>query len=67
MCLATLSGQVPVIGLVGRYPTNYLMGREPIPRRQLGDPEASLYTLPMRVVRLWGISPPFGGLSPSLG
>ena len=31
----TLSGRLPVVGLVGRYPTNYLMGREPIPRRQL--------------------------------
>ncbi len=29
----TLSGRLPVIGLVGHYPTNYLMGREPLPRR----------------------------------
>jgi hypothetical protein len=26
----TLSGRLPVIGLVGHYPTNYLMGREPL-------------------------------------
>ena len=25
--LTTFSGQLPVIGLVGRYPTNYLIGR----------------------------------------
>ena len=25
--LITLSDQLPVVGLVGRYPTNYLMGR----------------------------------------
>ena len=31
----TLSGRLPVVGLVSRYLTNYLMGREPIPRRQL--------------------------------
>ena len=31
-----LSGPLPVIGLVGRYPTNYLMGRGPIPGRPLG-------------------------------
>ncbi len=30
---ATLSGRLPVVGLVGRYPTNYLMGRGLIPRR----------------------------------
>jgi hypothetical protein len=28
----TLSGPLPVVGLVGRYPTNYLMGRSPLPR-----------------------------------
>jgi len=26
----TLSGRLPVIGLVGHYPTNYLIGREPL-------------------------------------
>ena len=29
----TLSGRLPIVGLVGRYPTNYLMGRGPIPKR----------------------------------
>ena len=28
--LIILSDQLPIIGLVGHYPTNYLMGREPI-------------------------------------
>ena len=29
----TLSGRLPIVGLVGRYLTNYLMGREPIHKR----------------------------------
>ena len=29
----TLSGRLPIVGLVGRYLTNYLMGREPIYQR----------------------------------
>ena len=33
--LIILSDQLPVSGLVGRYPTNYLMGRGPILWRQL--------------------------------
>ena len=32
--LAVLSDQLPVVALVGRYPTNKLIGREPIPRRK---------------------------------
>ena len=28
--LVVLSDQLPVIGLVGRYPTNYLIGRRPL-------------------------------------
>ena len=30
---ATLSGPLPVFGLVGRYPTNNLMGRGPLLQR----------------------------------
>ena len=30
---ATLSGPLPVVDLVGRYPTNYLMGRRPLLKR----------------------------------
>ncbi len=33
--LIILSDQLPVVALVGRYPTNKLMGRRPIPRCQL--------------------------------
>ena len=33
--LIILSDQLPVFGLVGHYPTNYLMGRRLIPRRKL--------------------------------
>jgi hypothetical protein len=35
MWLATLSGQLPVVALVGRHPANELIGREPLapPRR----------------------------------
>ena len=29
----TLSGRLPIVGLVSRYLTNYLMGREPIFQR----------------------------------
>ncbi len=32
--LIALSDQLPINGLVGHYPTNYLMGREPIPRQE---------------------------------
>ncbi len=31
--LTILSDQLPVFGLVGLYPTNYLMGRRPLPTR----------------------------------
>ena len=31
--LIVLSDQLPVIALVGRYPTNKLIGREPLPKR----------------------------------
>jgi hypothetical protein len=33
--LIILSDQLPVLALVGRYPTNKLMGRRPVLRRQL--------------------------------
>ena len=31
--LTILSDQLPVIGLVSRYPTNYLIGRKPLLKR----------------------------------
>ena len=33
--LVVLSDQLPVVALVGRYPTNKLIGRGPIPDRQI--------------------------------
>ncbi len=35
---SVLSDQLPVIGLVSRYPTNYLMGRRPLHRRTCAFP-----------------------------
>ena len=37
MWLTILSDQLPIVGLVSRYLTNYLMGREAFPRRELSD------------------------------
>ena len=31
--LIVLTDQLPVVGLVGHYPTNYLIGRKPIQKR----------------------------------
>ncbi len=59
---ATLSGPLPVVALVGHYPTNKLMGRRPHPKRF-----ASLVTRPLTLVTTWGISSPFELLSPSSG
>ena len=36
--LVVLSDQLPVIALVSHYLTNKLIGREPIPKRQLSPP-----------------------------
>ncbi len=57
----TLSGPLPVIGLVSRYLTNYLMGRSPLPQ-PLKFPHRLL--VPTSVC---GISVPFGTLSPAEG
>ena len=58
----TLSGRLPIVGLVGLYLTNYLMGREPIHKRF-----RSLTPLPCGNVVLCGISSRFQLLSPSYG
>ena len=63
----TLSGRLPVVGLVGHYPTNYLIGRGPIPKRQLAMQRPPLTTGPCGPVATFGISPPLGGLSPTWG
>ena len=54
---AILSDRLPVVGLVGHYPTNYLMGRRPLPWR------LSAFTLPS----LWRFTRSFPRLSASRG
>ena len=55
-----LSVRLPIVGLVGRYPTNYLIGREPIYQRIA--PLVQERCLPRT---LCGISVLFRTLSPS--
>ena len=55
-----LSVRLPIVGLVSRYLTNYLIGRESIIQRI-----APLVTLPCENVTLCGISSRFQLLSPS--
>ncbi len=57
----TLSGRLPVVALVGRHPTNKLIGRGPIPHRKSFPPQG------MRLGVLFGIRPSFPGLSRSAG
>ena len=58
----TLSGRLPIVALVGRYLTNYLIGRELTPNR------ISPFTpVPCDTVVLRGISTCFQVLSPCLG
>ena len=62
MWLAILSDQLPVVALVGRYPANELIGREPLRLRVAAflRPEC-----PRQSVR--GITRPLGRLSPTGG
>ena len=57
----TLSGPLPVVGLVRRYRTNYLMGRSP-----LRAPRKFLQGF-LKTSNVCGISSPFGLLSPARG
>ena len=57
-----LSVRLPIVGLVGRYLTNYLIGREPTPNRI-----APLTPAPCGSVVSCGIRTPFGILSPCEG
>ena len=56
-----LSVRLPIVDLVGRYPTNYLIGREPILKRI-----APFISAPCDAKILCGISVLFRTLSPSL-
>ena len=58
----TLSGRLPIVDLVGRYPANYLMGRERTLHRI-----SPLTSLPCGSVVLCGISTCFQVLSPCEG
>ena len=57
----TLSGRLPVVGLVSRYLTNYLIGRESI----LDQNSFHLQTMPSQVIS--GIRRRFQRLSQSQG
>ena len=57
----TLSGPLPVVGLVSFYLTNYLMGRSPLPQ-----PRKFLSTV-LISGNVCGISSPFELLSPAQG
>ena len=60
----TLSGPLPVVGLVGSYPTNKLIGRTPVARHQLAC-RGQLSSAPTTAPSVCGITPTFAGLSPS--
>ena len=58
---STLSGRLLIVALVGRYPANKLIRREPILHH------ITFHTAPCGAVRLCGISSRFQLLSPSAG
>ena len=60
--LIILSDQLPIVALVGRYPTNKLMGRSPILSRLTALPIQSADR-----IRSFGISSGFPELSPAKG
>ena len=62
--LIILSDQLRVFALVGRYPTNKLMRRGLLLRRQ---PKPAFFTETTVSVNVCGISNPFGLLSPAEG
>ncbi len=62
MWLIILSDQLPVVALVGHYPTNKLIGREPLIRRDLA---AAFPSSPCELEVVRGITRPLGRLSPA--
>ena len=60
--LIILSDQLPVVALVGRYPTNQLIGRRPIPERRL-VPVADFHPFAQHKRVVSGISSTFALLS----
>ena len=63
----TLSGPLPVFGLVGRDPTNYLMGRRPLPERIAPFPHETSDSREQNGVlaALSSCCPPLRGRSPT--
>ncbi len=66
MWLTILSDQLPIVALVSRYPTNKLIGRGAILKRQL-DTEATFDDQAIDPVVSCGISTPLGVLFPTQG
>src|SRR5439155_925166 len=64
MWLAILSDQLPVVALVGHYPANKLIGREPLRRRNLA---AAFLAQGCPRANVSGITRPLGRLSPADG
>ncbi len=62
MWVTTLSGHLPIVALVGHYPTNKLMGVGLI-RKRIN----ALVAKAKAPATTCGISPPFGELSPTSG
>ncbi len=62
MWLIILSDQLPIVALVGCYPTNKLMGRRPILSRLTPLPKETAVSRSS-----FGISPGFPELSPAKG
>ena len=60
MWVTTLSGHLPIVALVGHYPTNKLMGAGPILKRITALVERTEV-----LATTCGISSPFGKLSPT--
>ena len=56
-----LSEPLPIDGLVGLYPTNYLIGRMPIHKQRVFQ----ISTMPQ--INIWGFRPHFYGLYPAYG